>query len=123
MLKGYLTEGSTNGATISSMLSGTRSGRERPLGPFASCKAKSRRSRSASSTVSASKKSTIQSHSSRQKYKTPAQNRLLTQSADRVGMNPVTPKMQPNTPVALLRYPKLGEHVISLDGSPIIAQG
>lgn len=61
------------------------------------------------------------SHSSRSLYRTPAQKRLQTQSVDRAA--PITPKCQMNTPVALLRYPKQGETVISLSGSPVIVQG
>lgn len=55
-------------------------------------------------------------------YKTPAANRIQTMSADR-GIQVVTLKMQPNMPVSMLRYQRMGETVISMDGSPVIAQG
>lgn len=121
----------------------------RPLGPLASAKAKSRRSRSAQSnqsnnltanTTSASTSSgrhggTLQrsasqqsaeasQHASRSKYRTPGCSRLQTMSAERHQMMaPVTPKMQMDRPLAMLRYQKIGETVISLSGSPVIAQG
>lgn len=44
-------------------------------------------------------------------------------SAERHMMAPVTPKMQPDRPLSMLRYQKMGETVISLAGSPVIAQG
>lgn len=62
------------------------------------------------------------SHASRSTYRTPAQKRLQTQSVDRM-LKTITPKCQANTPVAMLRYPKHGETVVSLSGSPVIVQG
>lgn len=59
---------------------------------------------------------------SRTKFRTPA-NRLQTMSADRSIITPVTPKIQMNTPMSLLRYPKIGETVISMSGSPVIVNG
>lgn len=59
---------------------------------------------------------------SRSKFRTPA-NRLQTMSADRSVMTPVTPKIQMNTPVSLLRYPRVGETIISMSGSPVIVNG
>lgn len=47
--------------------------------------------------------------------------RVKAMSADRGMMAPVTPKQQMDTPLALLRYAKAGEHIISLSGSPVIA--
>lgn len=89
-----------------------------------------RRSRSASamtnsSTLSArtlGRNDVTHNRTSRSKYRTPG-NRLQTMSADRSVMNPVTPKIQMNTPVSLLRYPKVGETIISMSGSPVIVNG
>lgn len=98
---------------------------------LASHKARNRRSLSAhtitnnNSSASSKNQSLLNStkeHLSRSKYRTPQTNRLQTMSADR-SMNPVTPKIQANTPVAMFRYPKMGETVISLSGSPVIVQG
>lgn len=122
--KGYLTEESGHSSILSSMRSG------RPLGPLASAKAKQRPSRSAqrhnpnlpSNALCRSNSTSSSQHQSRQMYKTPAANRLQTMSAER-GMAAVTPKMVPNMPVSLLRYQRMGETVISMAGSPVIAQG
>lgn len=121
--KGYLTEESRHSSILSSGIRATG----RPLGPLASAKAKNRPSRSAqrpaTNTSVIRSNSTISSqHQSRQMYKTPAVNRLQTMSAER-GMAPVTPKMMPNMPVSMLRYQRMGETVISMSGSPVIAQG
>lgn len=56
---------------------------------------------------------------SRSKFRTPI-NRLQSISADRM-MNPVTPKMEAGKAMAMLRYAKQGETVISLQGSPVVA--
>ncbi|CAD7088332.1 unnamed protein product [Hermetia illucens] len=106
----------------------------RPVGPLSSAKAKSRnrRSRSAcgylntigsnSSTISSSTTSsrTTTDRMSRSRMRTPLNNRVKAASADRAA--PVTPKVCPNTPLSMLRYPRIGETVISLTGSPIVAQ-
>ncbi|KAJ6638738.1 Borealin [Pseudolycoriella hygida] len=89
-----------------------------------------RRSKSAggkinSSVMSASSLSRVNSFSgraSRSKFRTPA-NRMQTMSADRSVVTPITPKIQMNTPVSLLRYARVGETVISMSGSPIIVNG
>lgn len=90
---------------------------------------KKRRSRSAtgltrSSTMSShtTVRGDISTRTSRSKFRTP-KPRLQTMSADRALMNPVTPKIQMNTPVSLLRYPKVGETIISMSGSPVIVNG
>lgn len=36
-------------------------------------------------------------------------------------MNPVTPKVEVGKPIAMLRYAKQGETVISMQGSPVVA--
>lgn len=64
-------------------------------------------------------------HLSRSKSRTPLPKQqaqhLQTMSADR-NCHLVTPKIQSNAPITLLRYPRQGETVISLSGSPVIAQ-
>lgn len=117
-IKGYVTE-----------LSGRSSRTTKKYMPTESKRA-NRRSQSANgtanlSTMSARPLSRMNSTSTRQsrsKYRTPA-NRLQTMSADRSIITPVTPKIQMNTPVSLLRYPKVGETVISMSGSPVIVNG
>lgn len=57
---------------------------------------------------------------SRSKYRTPINNRIQSISVDRM-MNPVTPKCEAGKAMAMLRYAKQGETVISLQGSPVVA--
>lgn len=134
--KGYLTEESCQTA---------KKLPPRPKGPLSSAKQKlGRRSKSASaylttplinknqSILMSSSKNLLSSkintpaknntsiHSSRSKFRTPM-TRVKAMSADRGMMAPVTPKVQMDTPLALLRYAKAGEHIISLSGSPVIA--
>ncbi|KAG4071335.1 hypothetical protein HA402_004039 [Bradysia odoriphaga] len=91
-------------------------------------KKKHRRSRSAAANVSTmsarplSRVNSVNERMSRSKYRTPI-NRLQTMSADRSIIAPVTPKIQMNTPMSLLRYPKIGETIISMSGSPVIVNG
>lgn len=73
-----------------------------------------------SSKINTPAKTNTSSHSSRSKFRTPM-TRIKAMSADRGMMAPVTPKGQVDTPLALLRYAKAGEHIISLSGSPVIA--
>ncbi|XP_050098801.1 borealin-like isoform X2 [Anopheles aquasalis] len=56
---------------------------------------------------------------SRAKHKTPMIGRPKAISADR-GYGVITPKVQPYTPLALIRHAKLGESVFSLTGSPVV---
>lgn len=112
-IKGYVTESSRRSS--------------RPKKPLPTDqKKRHRRSQSANlSTMSArplSRMNSTNDRLSRSKFRTPG-NRLQTMSADRSIMNPVTPKIQMNTPVSLLRYPKVGETVISMSGSPVIVNG
>uniref|UniRef100_A0A336LFA5 CSON008238 protein n=1 Tax=Culicoides sonorensis TaxID=179676 RepID=A0A336LFA5_CULSO len=140
--EGYLTEDGTHsnrsshdqGALITNNCSSAR-----PMGPLASAVAKARRaSRSADPPVSrtpmigsslmmsskAKARATplLQSqsqHASRSKYRTPMQPRATASSVDRVyGL--ITPKVQPNMPLAILRRAKVGETVFSVTGSPVI---
>lgn len=101
----------------------------RALGPFQSAKAKSRRrSRSMSSIIQNYAKNVPRSQQimnkpgreSRSKFRTPIGNRIQSISADRL-MNPVTPKVEAGRAMAMLRYAKQGETVISLQGSPVVA--
>lgn len=58
---------------------------------------------------------------SRSRLRTPGPVGRLQQtvSADR-GMTLITPKVQPNTPMAMLRHARLGENIYSITGSPVI---
>lgn len=106
-----------------------KSGRQ--LGPFQSAKAKPRRrSQSVSSVLQQYNKTAPRSQQimnrnpsreSRSRYRTPTTNRIQTMSADRGGMGPVTPKVQMGQAMAMLRYARQGETVISLGGSPVVA--
>lgn len=99
------------------------------MGPFQSAKAKSRRrSKSVNSVLQQYNKAprSIQivnrntGRESRSRFRTPTTNRIQTMSADRC-MGPVTPKVQIGQSVAMLRYARQGETVISLSGSPVVA--
>lgn len=107
----------------------SKSGRQ--LGPYQSAKVKPRRrSKSVNSalqqyTNAATRSQQIYNRNvgreSRSKYRTPAASRIQTMSADRC-MGPVTPKVpMGGQSVAMLRYARQGETVISLDGSPVVA--
>lgn len=106
----------------------SRTGGARPMGPFASSKAKPRRrSRSVSSALNQSKATRTQpiqdrnpQRQSRSRFRTPVGNRIQAMSADRC-MGPVTPKVQAGQAMAMLRYARQGETIISLEGSPVIA--
>ncbi|KAJ0171283.1 hypothetical protein K1T71_012833 [Dendrolimus kikuchii] len=115
---GYLTENSTQG-------SGERSGVRKHMGiPVATHRPNTtvRRSRSADASCrkpsaalsTASKPS--QRRRSRSVYRTPAYNK-------NVGVNypPITPKVTPQTPLTVFRQPRLGEMMLSMSGSPLMA--
>lgn len=55
----------------------------------------------------------------RSKIKTPMASRPKAISADRI-CRAITPKIQPNTPIALIRHARLGEPVYAMTGSPVI---
>lgn len=136
--EGYLTEDSATSNRASDLMA---SAKARPYGPLASAMKNRRRSKSVSSHNSSAKghssmllgiksKKTFggsqtlfgdNNRHSRSKYRTPAAlgNRLQAVSADR-GMSLITPKVQPNTPMALLRHARVGESVYSMTGSPVI---
>ena len=56
-----------------------------------------------------------QSKSSAKKFKTPALIKRRSNEFD-----PVTPKVKPNTPMSILRRPREGERVLSMQGSPLL---
>lgn len=56
---------------------------------------------------------------SRSKIKTPMINRPKAISVDRI-YEAIKPKVQPNTPLAIIRHARLGESVYSVTGSPVI---
>lgn len=56
---------------------------------------------------------------SRSKIKTPMPNPRKAISVDRI-YEKITPKVQPNAPMALIRHARLGEHVFSITGSPVV---
>ncbi|XP_052888878.1 borealin-like [Anopheles moucheti] len=61
---------------------------------------------------------------SRPKFRTPMaevkkKSRTQAVSTDR-GMSQITLKVEPNTPLAFIRYPRVGENVYSLTGSPVV---
>ncbi|XP_055597007.1 borealin-like [Uranotaenia lowii] len=141
--EGYSTEDSA----ISSIPSETLSlapKQTRPYGPLASAIKNRRRSKSlvSSHTTPAKNQSTLlgiktkktfgnaaQSlfsenlRSSRSKHRTPnpaaTASRLQTVSTDR-GLSMITLKVQPNTPMAIMRRARIGESIYSVTGSPVI---
>lgn len=116
-IKGYVTESSRRSSKPKKALAADQKKRHR--------RSVSANGISNLSTMSArplSRMNSTNDRLSRSKFRTPG-NRLQTMSADRSVMNPVTPKIQLNTPVSLLRYPKVGETIISMSGSPVIVNG
>ncbi|XP_062554714.1 borealin-like [Armigeres subalbatus] len=135
--EGYLTEDSAASNRNSDLLA---SAKARPYGPLASAM-KRRRSKSVSANTTPCKQQTsllygIKSKKtfggsqslyadnnrlSRSRLRTPGPVGRLQQtvSADR-GMTLITPKVQPNTPMAMLRHARLGENIYSITGSPVI---
>ncbi|XP_058464389.1 borealin-like [Malaya genurostris] len=135
--EGYLTEDSAISSIPSDVLS---SAKARPYGPLASAMQNRRRSKSVSNHTTPAKghsslllgiksKKTFggsqslfgdNARHSRPKFRTPcAGNRTQAVSADR-GMSLITPKVQPNTPMALMRHARIGECIYSVTGSPVI---
>ncbi|XP_058835699.1 borealin-like [Topomyia yanbarensis] len=135
--EGYRTDDSAISSVPSDVLS---SAKARPYGPLASAMKNRRRSKSVSNHTTPAKghsslllgiksKKTFggsqsllgdNSRLSRPKYRTPcAGHRLQAVSADR-GMSLITPKVQPNTPLALMRHARIGESIYSVTGSPVI---
>jgi Cell division cycle-associated protein 8 len=60
-------------------------------------------------------------HASRSKIRTPlSQNRHLKSNSSDRAYNVITPKVQPNTPLMLIRHARMGEQIFSLSGSPVV---
>lgn len=131
--EGYLTEDSASSNMNADPLQ--FSAKVRTYGPLASAMKNRRRSKSASSNATPlklqssllfgikSKKTfggTDSKRLSRTKFRTPGPNRLQAVSADR-GLSMITPKVHPNTPMAMLRHARLGESIYSITGSPVIS--
>uniref|UniRef100_U5ENX5 Putative cell division cycle-associated protein 8 n=1 Tax=Corethrella appendiculata TaxID=1370023 RepID=U5ENX5_9DIPT len=129
--EGYSTEGSSKQTLqVPPIPSLKQQPPQHRIGPLAASAMKNRRrSKSFSSTPLKSRTflSSIQSkkllasndnRASRSKFRTP-NNRLQTLSTDR-GLGIITPKVAPNTPLAIVRHARAGENVYSITGSPVI---
>ncbi|KAG6451655.1 uncharacterized protein LOC119192175 [Manduca sexta] len=106
---GYLTENSSQG-------SGERGLKSKIAVPLSSSRAASRRSRSADASARKAPRPapTTQRRRSRSVYRTPAYNK------NAINNYPViTPKVNPQTPLTVLRQPRQGEMVVSMSGSPL----
>lgn len=62
---------------------------------------------------------TVKDRMSRAKIRTPMTNARKAISVDRI-YSAITPKVQPNAALALIRHARLGEPVYSITGSPVI---
>ncbi|XP_070493359.1 borealin-like isoform X3 [Chironomus tepperi] len=60
------------------------------------------------------------SHASRSKYRTPAQKPTHQRAASADRVDTIVPKINPMTPVSILRHPRSGEVAFSVKGSPIL---
>ncbi|XP_063708280.1 borealin-like [Culicoides brevitarsis] len=108
------------------------------MGPFMSAQKKNRRSRSATGSLytpqlmgsrlapqnpsrtllKRTQSGLLGARPSRNKFRTPIMNgRTKAVSVDRLM---ITPKVTPNTPMAVLRHARTGESVFSVTGSPVI---
>uniref|UniRef100_A0A182WDC7 Borealin C-terminal domain-containing protein n=1 Tax=Anopheles minimus TaxID=112268 RepID=A0A182WDC7_9DIPT len=145
--EGYLTEENAK-QSLDVMASAKPS--NRPIGPLASAMKKSRRRSKSVSGHSITPRKPAQSSKlfgmkgtrmdpfttgqnlfvgqsarfSRPKFRTPMAEinrkcRTQAVSTDR-GMSQITLKVEPNTPLAFIRYPRVGENVYSLTGSPVV---
>ncbi|CRK95872.1 CLUMA_CG009319, isoform A [Clunio marinus] len=59
-------------------------------------------------------------HTSRSKYRTPMSSALRQKAASVDRLNCITPRVNPNRPISLLRHARAGEAVFSVTGSPIV---
>ncbi|XP_062554717.1 borealin-like isoform X1 [Armigeres subalbatus] len=131
---GYLTEESENDRLS------TMSSTSKRMGPLMSAKFRRRsKSTGAVNTSTASKtlfhstsmvdrsvlgktlgsSMTVKDRMSRAKIRTPMTNARKAISVDRI-YSAITPKVQPNAALALIRHARLGEPVYSITGSPVI---
>ncbi|KAL7032766.1 hypothetical protein ACKWTF_007394 [Chironomus riparius] len=60
------------------------------------------------------------SHASRSKFRTPAQKPAHQRAASADRIDSIIPKVNPMTPVSILRHPRSGEIAFSVKGSPIL---
>lgn len=70
-------------------------------------------------TTSMANTTTGKERTSRPRTKMSTLNRPKAISVDRI-YGPITPKVQPSTPLAIIRHARLGESVFSVTGSPVI---
>ncbi|CAG9571122.1 unnamed protein product [Danaus chrysippus] len=110
---GYLTENSSQG-------SGERHAKKTFLVPPSSVRA--RRSRSADAScrsvrppATSGRSTSAARRRSRSVYRTPAYNKNAA-----LNYPPITPKVDPQTPLTVLRQPRQGEMVVSMSGSPVM---
>ncbi|KAL5287216.1 borr family protein [Megaselia abdita] len=134
---GYVTEGNTTGnsdfaseKTIH-MVPPSQFGRTPRIGMM-SAKAKSRRSRSAEppqgsvlgSAMKSRTRTTATDHASRSKLRTPmpaARPRATSADNEKAIYEPKTPPRSPSSPATWLRWPKPGEKIISVTGTPLVS--
>lgn len=64
--------------------------------------------------------STGSTHASRSKFRTPAQKMASQRAASADRVDAIIPKINPMTPVSILRHPRSGEVAFSVTGSPIV---
>ncbi|XP_045762537.1 uncharacterized protein LOC123865514 isoform X2 [Maniola jurtina] len=109
-------------------------GQTKMLGPPSVSRTGGRRSRSADASVRSIKtvsRATTQRRRSRSVYRTPAHKMAPPPTAvyktpaynhNALTQYPaITPKVAPNTPLTVLRQPRMGEMVFSMSGSPLMA--
>lgn len=103
--------------------------RGRTPGPFSSAKTRRpRRSKSVcgdylpESAVKQKPIPALPEHASRSKMRTPQAPRAKAFSADRSMLKPHNESLATSPPTAFMRWPKPGEMVMSMYGSPVIAQ-
>ncbi|XP_015117049.1 borealin [Diachasma alloeum] len=86
---------------------------------------KPRKSRSSSRTTTGRSQKSSASTERRGKSTSRVTNKFVTPSVPKPAteFNPVTPKIKPNTPLNILRRPREGEMVLSMQGSPILVSG
>lgn len=104
---GYVTEAGTRQSRA------TRVGSSKLRSRSSSRSRKTKLSQASHKIISKTSKDYINQSAS--KFKTPA---LLKRTSNEFG--PVTPKVKPNTPMSVLRRPREGEMVLSMQGSPLL---
>lgn len=131
---GYVTEGNTTGNSdfapekTTHLIAPSQFGKTPRIGMM-SAKAKSRRSRSAGphqgsilGSAMKSRRPTAADHSVRMKLKTPIPRpRATSADNEKVAYEPKTPPRSPGSPATWLRWPKPGEKIISITGTPLVS--